>query len=189
MNAPMNFEKGAPSGSSRERLVMIGNGMAGCRAVEEILARDPGRFDVTIFGAEPRVNYNRIMLSPVLAGEKTFDEIVINTQEWYDDNRITLVSGDKVDSIDREHKRVVAASGRIEPYDKLLIATGSDPFIIPVPGKDLDGVVTFRDLDDVDKMVAAAGKGGREIDGGGRFPDAAFLRENGENLHATLLHV
>ena len=159
MNAPMSFEQGLPPGATRERLVVIGNGMAGCRAVEEILARDPARFDVTIFGAEPRVNYNRIMLSPVLAGEKTFDEIVINPASWYADNAITLVSGDPVVTIDRKAQVVVAESGRAEPYDRLLVATGSDPFIIPVPGHDLPGVVTFRDLDDVEKMLAAAERG------------------------------
>jgi len=160
VNAPAKFEA-----VPRERLVVIGNGMAGCRAVEELLAREPGKFEITIFGAEPRVNYNRIMLSPVLAGEKSFEEIVINGQDWYADNGITLISGDAVTQIDRELKSVIAASGRIEPYDRLLIATGSDPFVIPVPGKDLPGVVTFRDLDDVDKMLAAAEAG--QAHGGG----------------------
>ncbi|RXZ65547.1 nitrite reductase large subunit NirB [Pelagerythrobacter rhizovicinus] len=157
MNAPTSFDQAQ---RRRERLVVIGNGMAGCRAVEEILARDAKRYAITIFGAEPRVNYNRIMLSPVLAGEKSFDEIVLNTAEWYAENGIELVSGDPVDHIDRERQTVVARSGRVESYDKLLIATGSDPFIIPVPGRDLPGVVTFRDLDDVDKMLAAAEQGG-----------------------------
>ena len=164
MNAPTTFDSAGPV---REKLVVIGNGMAGCRAVEEILERDPERYSITIFGAEPRVNYNRIMLSPVLAGEKTFDEIVINTAEWYAENGIELVSGDPVDHIDRERQTVVARSGRVEPYDKLLIATGSDPFIIPVPGRDLPGVVTFRDLDDVDKMLAAAEQGGNAVVIGG----------------------
>ncbi|WP_324739880.1 nitrite reductase large subunit NirB [Tsuneonella sp. CC-YZS046] len=164
MNAPASFDEAA---TTRERLVVIGNGMAGCRAVEEILARDPSRFDITIFGAEPRVNYNRIMLSPVLAGEKRFEEIVINPQGWYDDNGITLVSGDPVEHIDRENRSVVSHSGRVEPYDRLLIATGSDPFIIPVPGSNLPGVVTFRDLDDVDKMLAAADRGGNAVVIGG----------------------
>ncbi|RVQ65763.1 NAD(P)/FAD-dependent oxidoreductase [Croceicoccus ponticola] len=161
MNVTVAQEKGEASATpaKRRRLVVIGNGMAGCRAVEEILARDSTRFDVTIFGAEPRVNYNRIMLSPVLAGEKSFEEIVINGQDWYDDNGIALVSGDPVTGIDRKNRKVVTRGGRIEGYDTLLIATGSDPFIIPIPGKDLDGVVTFRDLDDVDKMLAAAEKG------------------------------
>ncbi|MFM5923314.1 MAG: FAD-dependent oxidoreductase, partial [Novosphingobium sp.] len=130
MNAPATFK--LPPDGRAERLVVIGNGMAGCRAVEEILARDPGRYAVTIFGAEPRVNYNRIMLSPVLAGEKSFDEIVINDAAWYADNAITLVSGDPVAAIDRANQTVIARSGRVEPYDRLLIATGSDPFIIPV---------------------------------------------------------
>ncbi len=167
MNAPANFKQSGPGGSSAERLVVIGNGMAGCRAVEEILARDPGRYAITIFGAEPRVNYNRIMLSPVLAGEKSFEDIVINAPGWYADNGITLISGDPVISIDRATQTVVAKSGRVEPYDRLLIATGSDPFIIPVPGAHLKGVVTFRDLDDVERMLAAAGKGGSAVVIGG----------------------
>jgi len=150
-----------------ERLVVIGNGMAGCRAVEEILARDPARFSITIFGAEPRVNYNRIMLSPVLAGEKSFDEIVINSADWYAANGIELIAGDPIIHIDREHHQVVSRSGRIESYDRLLLATGSDPFVIPVPGKDLPGVVTFRDLDDVDRMLAAAERGGNAVVIGG----------------------
>ncbi|ABD27403.1 assimilatory nitrite reductase (NAD(P)H) large subunit precursor [Novosphingobium aromaticivorans DSM 12444] len=167
MNAPTSFSQKDQPAQARERLVVIGNGMAGCRAVEEILARDPARFDVTIFGAEPRVNYNRIMLSPVLAGEKAFDDIVINDASWYADNGITLVSGDPVVSIDRETQTVVARSGRVEPYDRLLIATGSDPFIIPVPGHDLPGVVTFRDLDDVERMLAASERGGSAVVIGG----------------------
>jgi nitrite reductase (NADH) large subunit len=152
---------------AKERLVVIGNGMAGCRAVEEILSLEPGRWAITIFGAEPRVNYNRIMLSPVLAGEKSFDEIVINTAQWYADNGITLVSGDPVVHIDRAAQQVVSRGGRIESYDRLLIATGSDPFVIPVPGKDLPGVVTFRDLDDVETMLAAAQTSSRAVVIGG----------------------
>ncbi len=155
MNAQTGFKSGAKLGG-RERLVVIGNGMAGCRAVEEILALQPDRYAVTIFGAEPRVNYNRIMLSPVLAGEKTFDEIVINSEDWYSANAIKLISGDPVVHIDRKAQQVVSRGGVIESYDKLLIATGSDPFVIPVPGKDLPGVVTFRDFDDVETMLKAA---------------------------------
>ena len=132
-----------PADDVREHLVVVGNGMAGCRAVEELLARDAGRYRVTIFGAEPYVNYNRIMLSPVLAGEKTFEQIVINDRAWYDDNSIELIAGDPVASIDRDAKCVTAQSGRTVHYDKLLIATGSDPFIIPVPGKDLPGVAAL----------------------------------------------
>jgi len=187
MNAPMTFDSARPA---REKLVVIGNGMAGCRAVEEILERDRERFDVVIFGAEPRVNYNRIMLSPILAGEKTFDEIVLNTAEWYAENDIELVSGDPVDHIDRERKTVVSRSGRVEPYDKLLIATGSDPFIIPVPGRDLPGVVTFRDLDDVDKMLAAAAQGGNAVViGGGLLGLEAAHGLSLRGMNVTVIHL
>ncbi|GGZ05817.1 nitrite reductase large subunit NirB [Novosphingobium colocasiae] len=194
MNAPSKIEAGdAPgpqSGPPRERLVVVGNGMAGCRAVEEILARDPGRYDVVIFGAEPRVNYDRIMLSPVLAGDKSFEQIVINPQGWYDDNGITLVSGDRVVEIDRTTQTVIAASGRAEPYDRLLIATGSDPFIIPVPGKDLEGVVTFRDLDDVGKMLAAAERGGSAVViGGGLLGLEAAHGLNLRGMKVTVIHL
>ncbi|MBT2134971.1 nitrite reductase large subunit NirB [Croceibacterium sp. LX-88] len=187
MNAPTSFDKAS---ALREKLVVIGNGMAGCRAVEEILARDPERFDITIFGAEPRVNYNRIMLSPVLAGEKTFEEIVLNTADWYAQNAIELVSGDPVDHIDRTRQTVVSRSGRVEPYDKLLIATGSDPFIIPVPGRDLPGVVTFRDLDDVDKMLAAAGQGGNAVViGGGLLGLEAAHGLSLRGMKVTVIHL
>ncbi|HEX7822682.1 MAG TPA: nitrite reductase large subunit NirB [Sphingobium sp.] len=146
--------------SQKPHLIVVGNGMAGCRAVEEILARDPARFRITIFGSEPRVNYNRIMLSPLLAGEKSFEDIVINGEQWYADNDITLIAGDPVVAIDRAQQTVTGASGRTESYDRLLLATGSDPFIIPVPGKDLPGVITFRDMDDVGKMLEAANRVG-----------------------------
>ena len=189
MNAVTDFERTMPV-AGKERLVVIGNGMAGCRAVEEILARDAGRFAVTIFGAEPRVNYNRIMLSPVLAGEKSFDEIVINQAEWYLDNRIELIAGDPVIHIDRELKQVVARSGRVESYDRLLIATGSDPFVIPVPGHNLAGVVTFRDLDDVDKMVAAAEGGGNAVViGGGLLGLEAAHGLALRGMNVTVLHL
>jgi nitrite reductase (NADH) large subunit len=180
---------------SRERLVVIGNGMAGCRAVEEILARDPARYSVTIFGAEPRVNYNRIMLSPVLAGEKTFDEIVINDAAWYADNAITLVAGDPVTAIDRASRTITARSGRTATYDRLLIATGSDPFIIPVPGRDLAGVVTFRDLDDVDRMLTAAdvgkaaGGGSAVVIGGGLLGLEAAHGLALRGMAVTVVHI
>jgi nitrite reductase (NADH) large subunit len=174
----------------RPHLVVIGNGMAGCRAVEELLARDPNRYRVTIFGAEPHVNYNRIMLSPVLAGEKTFDEIVINGRDWYDGNGIELVAGDSITGIDREAQTVTAASGRSVSYDKLLIATGSDPFIIPVPGKDLPGVISFRDMKDVDAMLAAADKGGDAVViGGGLLGLEAAHGLTLRGMKVTVLHL
>jgi nitrite reductase (NADH) large subunit len=174
----------------REHLVVIGNGMAGCRAVEEILARAPDRFRVTIFGAEPRVNYNRIMLSPVLAGEKSFDDIVINGADWYADNNIALLSGDPVTAIDREARTVTAQSGAVLPYDRLLIATGSDPFIIPVPGNTLPGVITFRDMDDVERMLEAAGRGGKAVViGGGLLGLEAAHGLSRRGMAVTVIHL
>jgi nitrite reductase (NADH) large subunit len=171
-------------------LVVVGNGMAGCRAVEELLARDAGRYRVSIFGAEPHVNYNRIMLSPVLAGEKTFDEIVINDHAWYADNRIELVAGDPVTGIDRAAKTVTVESGRTVFYDKLLIATGSDPFIIPVPGKDLPGVISFRDMRDVDHMLVAAEKGGDAVViGGGLLGLEAAHGLTLRGMKVTVIHL
>jgi nitrite reductase (NADH) large subunit len=190
VNAPMNIKDHPHDRPARERLVVIGNGMAGCRAVEEILARDPDRYAVTIFGAEPRVNYNRIMLSPVLAGEKTFDDIVINGPDWYADNGIVLVSGDPVVAIDRAARTVTTRGGQHAVYDRLLIATGSDPFIIPVPGKDLSGVVTFRDLDDVERMLIAAKDGGRAVViGGGLLGLEAAHGLSLRGMAVTVIHL
>ncbi|WP_375380445.1 nitrite reductase large subunit NirB [uncultured Sphingomonas sp.] len=175
--------------------LVVGNGMAGCRAVEELLERDPDRYRVTIFGAEPLVNYNRIMLSPVLAGEKTFDEIVINGVDWYARHGITLVSGDPVIAIDREAREVVTRGGVRSGYDKLLIATGSDPFIIPVPGKDLPGVISFRDMKDVEHMLGAAeraretGAGDAVVIGGGLLGLEAAHGLNLRGMKVTVLHL
>ncbi|MDB5702164.1 MAG: nitrite reductase large subunit, partial [Sphingomonadales bacterium] len=180
--ADMNTEK--------PHLVVIGNGMAGCRAVEEILARDPDRYRITIFGAEPHVNYNRIMLSPLLAGEKSFEDIVINDAAWYSDNLIELVSSDPVVAIDRARQTVNSRSGRAEHYDKLILATGSDPFIIPVPGHDLQGVVTFRDMDDVGAMLRAADAGGEAIViGGGLLGLEAAHGLTLRGMKVTVLHI
>lgn len=179
-----------PDNDTRDHLVVIGNGMAGCRAVEELLARDPARYRVTIFGAEPRVNYNRIMLSPVLAGEKCFDDIVINDAGWYADNGISLIAGDPVVAIDRAAKTVTTRGGATENYDRLLIATGSDPFIIPVPGKDLPGVIAFRDMDDVDTMLAAADAGGDAVViGGGLLGLEAAHGLSLRGMKVTVIHL
>ncbi len=174
----------------RERLVVIGNGMAGCRAVEEILKRDPGRYDIAMFGAEPRVNYNRIMLSPVLAGEKTFDDIIINGEEWYRDNGIKLHSGCKVTSVDTTRRTVFAEGGTTETYDKLILATGSDPVVLPLPGNTLQGVVAFRDIDDVDRMVAISGRGGNAVViGGGLLGLEAAYGLTRRGMNATVVHL
>ena len=140
----------------REKLVLIGNGMAGVRTLEELLKLAPDKYDITVFGEEPYGNYNRIMLSPVLAGEKTIDEIMINDLQWYEDNNIKLLSGKKVTTIDRLNRVVTADDGSTENYDRLLLATGSRPFMLPIPGSDLEGVISFRDIADVDTMLETA---------------------------------
>ncbi|WP_417832292.1 nitrite reductase large subunit NirB, partial [Terasakiella sp.] len=173
-----------------KKLVVIGNGMAGMRCVEEILKRDADQFEITVFGAEPYGNYNRIMLSPVLSGEKTFDEIVINSPEWYAENKITLHTDAEVTEIDRAAKVVKSANGIEAAYDKLLIATGSEPFIIPVPGKDLDGVISFRDMNDVNVMEEAISqyKNAVVIGGGLLGLEAAYgLQRRG--MKATVIHL
>ncbi|MHB1145328.1 MAG: nitrite reductase large subunit NirB [Thiobacillus sp.] len=138
------------------KLVMVGNGMAGVRTLEELLKLAPDLYDITVFGAEPHPNYNRILLSPVLAGEQTVDDIVLNPLDWYADNGITLHTGRKVVKIDRSARYVEAEDGTRAEYDRLLLATGSNPFILPVPGADLDGVISFRDIADVDAMIRAS---------------------------------
>ncbi len=140
----------------KEKLVLVGNGMAGIRTVEELLALAPEKYDITVFGAEPYPNYNRILLSPVLCGEKRFEDIVLNDDAWYAGHGITLHKGKKVVEIDRHKRQVKAEDGTTAAYDRLLLATGSNPFLLPVPGKDLPGVVAFRDLWDVEVMLTAA---------------------------------
>ncbi|MCW9048471.1 MAG: nitrite reductase large subunit NirB [Gammaproteobacteria bacterium] len=137
----------------KEKLVVIGNGMAGMRTVEELLEIAPDKYEITVFGAENYGNYNRILLSPVLCGEKTIDEIMLNDEQWYEDNNVTLHKGVKVTYVDRKSCTVTADNGTTQTYDRLLISTGSDPFIIPVPGHDLPGVIGFRDIKDVDAMI------------------------------------
>jgi nitrite reductase (NADH) large subunit len=144
------------------KLVMVGNGMAGVRTLEELRKIAPDMYDITVFGAEPHPNYNRILLSPVLAGEMTIQDIILNDLQWYADNGITLHLGSKVTTIDRTKRSVLAAGKDGQPisvdYDRLLIATGSTPFILPIPGKDLPGVIAYRDIKDTDEMIDAAAK-------------------------------
>ncbi len=140
----------------KQRLVVIGNGMAGMRTVEELLSAAPEKYDITVFGAEPYGNYNRIMLSSVLCGEKTIEDIVINDRQWYADNGIRLHAGNNkaVVKIDRVARRVYAQDGTSAAYDRLLIASGSKPVVPAIPGNDLEGVISFRDIFDVNRMLA-----------------------------------
>ncbi|MFH2212513.1 MAG: nitrite reductase large subunit NirB [Pseudomonadota bacterium] len=140
------------------KLVMVGNGMAGVRTLEEVLKLTPGLYDITVFGAEPHANYNRILLSPVLAGEQTIQDIMLNDVDWYKQNGITLHLNKKINKIDRKKRVVYAEDGTFAEYDRLILATGSTPFILPVPGNDLSGVIGFRDIHDVDAMIDASRK-------------------------------
>lgn len=149
------------------KLVVVGNGMAGIRTLEELLKLDPDLYDITVFGSEPYTNYNRILLSPVLTGEQTIQDIILNDKSWYEENGITLHLNCTVTQINRARKEVIADDGTVAKYDRLLLATGSNPFILPVPGKDLKGVITFRDIRDVNLMIDAASKFKRAVVIGG----------------------
>ncbi|HUO54346.1 MAG TPA: nitrite reductase large subunit NirB [Rhodoblastus sp.] len=172
-----------------KKLVVIGAGMASGRALEHLFEADPTAYEVTLFNAEPRGNYNRIMLSPVLSGEKSFEEIVTHDDAWYAARKVTCRFGERVAAIDTAKKIVVGEKGEVA-YDKLLIATGSAPFIIPVPGKDLPGVVAYRDLEDTNAMIAAAQPGARAVVIGGGLlglEAAAGLRLRG--MEVTVIHL
>jgi nitrite reductase (NADH) large subunit len=173
-----------------KKLVIIGNGMAPGRMLDELFEKAPGLYDVTIFNAEPRVNYDRIMLSPVLSGEKAYEDIIIHSDDWYAAHGATLHKGAKVARIDREAKTVTAENGVTASYDKLVIATGSSPFIIPVPGHDLPGVLAYRDLDDVSKMLDIAARKGRAVViGGGLLGLEAAYGLKRQGMEVTVIHL
>jgi NAD(P)H-dependent nitrite reductase small subunit len=173
----------------RQRLVMIGNGMAGMRVIEELLRIAPERYDITVFGAEPHGNYNRILLSPVLAGEKTVAEIMLHTPEWYAEAGITLHLGEPVTAIDRRKRIVRSAAGREVGYDRLLIATGSRGNRLPIPGAALPGVIAFRDLQDVNLMHAAAEAGqSAVVIGGGLLGLEAAAGLRAQGMAVTVVH-
>jgi nitrite reductase (NADH) large subunit len=184
-----NDESGA-NHDMTEKLVIIGNGMAPGRMLEHLFEQAPGRYQITIFNAEPRVNYDRIMLSPVLSGEKSFEEIVIHSDGWYIRNGVTLYKGHKIVAVERAAKTVTSDHGVTAPYDKLVIATGSVPFIIPVPGNNLPGVLTYRDLDDVNDMLLAAQPHAKAVViGGGLLGLEAAAGLNAQGMDVTVLHV
>ncbi|MBV1904115.1 MAG: FAD-dependent oxidoreductase, partial [Marinosulfonomonas sp.] len=173
-----------------QKLVIIGAGMASGRMLEELFERAPNAYDVTLFGAEPRGNYNRIMLSPVLAGEKTYEEIITHDADWYRAHNVNCRFGETVVKIDRKRKQLTS-SGGVTEYDKLVIATGSASFFIPVAGNDLPGVIGFRDLSDVEAMLdAAKSPGGRAVViGGGLLGLEAAAALNEQGMNVTVLHL
>jgi nitrite reductase (NADH) large subunit len=143
---------------AKQKLVVVGNGMAGIRTLEELLKLTPDLYEITVFGAEPYPNYNRILLSPVLTGEQSLRDIVLNDEDWYARHGIRLLLNRKVVGVNRARRTVLADDGSETPYDRLLLATGSNPFILPVPGRELDGVVAFRDIRDVNRMIEASAR-------------------------------
>jgi nitrite reductase (NADH) large subunit len=172
------------------KLVMVGNGMAGVRTLEELLKIAPDLYDITVFGAEPHPNYNRILLTPVLAGEQTLDEIILNPLDWYRENGITLHAGKKVTQIDRVKRVVHAEDGTTAAYDRLLLATGSKPFILPVPGKELDGVLAYRDIADTEAMIDAATKHQHAVViGGGLLGLEAANGLSKRGMQVTVVHL
>lgn len=174
----------------KEKLVLIGNGMAGVRTLEELLKVAPDKYEITVFGSEPYGNYNRILLSPVLAGEKTVAEIMLNDMQWYADNGITLHCGKEVVEIDRAKRKVIADDGASADYDRLLLATGSNPFVVPVPGHQLPGVVTFRDIHDVQLMMDASKQSRHAVViGGGLLGLEAANGLIRQGMNVTVVHI
>jgi len=180
-----------PQTLRRTRLVVAGNGMAGMRTVEELLKLGVAdRFSITVFGAEPRGNYNRILLSPVLAGESQADDIMLHRPGWYTKRGIKLHAGDAIVAIDRKRRQVTSRKGVVAEYDRLLIATGSDPIMLPLPGRELPGVLTFRDLDDVHRMLEASDNGRRAVViGGGLLGLEAAHGLSLRGMHVTVVHL
>lgn len=169
----------------KEKLLIVGNGMAPGRMLEHLLEADAERYDITVFNAEPRVNYNRLMLSPVLSGDKTYEDIITHDEAWYQTNNINLLRGTRIEKIDTQTQQVFTHSGDPYHYDKLVIATGSNPIMIPLPGHTLPGVRVYRDLDDVEHMLSVAQKGGRAVVIGGGLlglEAAAGLKEQGMDV-------
>jgi nitrite reductase (NADH) large subunit len=178
------------SGHRRARLVVVGNGMAGMRTVEELLMRAPDRFDITVIGAEPQPNYNRVLLSSVLAGDKTPEEIVINARGWYVERCIRLLTGTAAAAIDRDARRIVLADGTAVPYEVLLLATGSKPLAPPIPGIGLPNVRAFRDMADVEAMIAAARSERRAVViGGGLLGLEAAWGLKRRGMSVALVHL
>ncbi|MCP4596576.1 FAD-dependent oxidoreductase [Neptuniibacter sp.] len=173
----------------KKHLVIIGNGMATGRLLQQLNERAAGQFDITVFGEEPGGSYNRVLLSPLLGGEMGLDKVITLTTDWYAENNVTLHSQDPVEVIDRENKRVISQSGVSIDYDMLVVATGSRPSAVPVPGSDLKGVMSFRTLKDVEIMQQLAEEKKHAVVIGGGFlglEAAEGLRLLG--MDVTLLH-
>jgi NAD(P)H-dependent nitrite reductase small subunit len=186
----LRAEPQRPHRTRKRRLVVIGNGMAGMRTVEELLAIAPDAYEIEVFGAEPHGNYNRMLLSPVLSGEKKINDIMLHPLEWYREHGVTLHTADPVIEIDRIRRRVRSRCGIETSYDRLLLATGSSPIVLPVHGNTLPGVVTFRDMQDVDTMLAVARTPGKAVViGGGLLGLEAANGLRCRGMDVTVVHI
>ena len=172
-----------------QKLVIIGAGMASGRVLEHLTEQAPEAYDITLFNAEPRGNYNRIMLSPVLSGEKTYDEIVTHNDDWYAQAGVTCRFGEKITAIDRKAKTVTAENGDVLAYDKLVFGTGSNPFMIPLPGHDLEGVIAYRDLEDTQRMMAMGPDNKVVVIGGGLLGLEAAAGMAARGVDVTVVHI
>ena len=173
----------------KKKLIVVGAGMASGRVLERLLEAEPDGWDVTLFNAEPRGNYDRIMLSPVLAGDKAYADIVIHDAAWYEARGVTCRFGERVAEVDRGARTVTAPDGTVLAYDKLLIATGSDPFMIPLPGADLDGVIAYRDLEDTERMMGLAPGSRAVVIGGGLLGLEAAAGMAARGVDVTVVHL
>lgn len=172
------------------KLVLVGNGLAGMRCLEDLLDMAPERYEITVIGEEPWGNYNRIMLSPVLSGDKTIDDIMLHPLAWYSDKGIRFIAGDPAVKIDRARKKIYTEKGEVVDYDRLILATGSKPFIPSIAGTELTGVISFRDIYDVNTMLDyCKNKKNAVVIGGGLLGlEAAYgLKQRGMNV--TVLHL
>ncbi|RYM06550.1 hypothetical protein EWH99_02855 [Sporolactobacillus sp. THM7-7] len=173
----------------KKKLVLIGNGMAGVACIEHILKLSKENFQITIFGAETYPNYNRIQLSQVLSGNADLEEIILNHWDWYRKNHITLHTGHPVTYIDTQNQSVSTDEGLTEKYDQLIVATGSRPFILPIPGTDKKGVVTYRDISDCQKLISASQTCKKAVViGGGLLGLEAAKGLLQRSMHVTVIH-
>lgn len=185
-NAPLS----ARGTGCRRRLVVVGNGMAAVRAIEELLELDPQAYHIEVFGAEPHGGYNRVLLSPLLAGDKRLQDILTHTPDWYSERGIVMHCADPIVHIDRRQRRVRSQKGIEAAYDRLLIATGSRPVLLSVPGRELPGVIAFRDLNDVEIMLKASQEHRRAVViGGGLLGLEAANGLCARGMDVTVIHL
>ena len=177
-------------GLRRERLVVVGNGMAGLRFLEELVRRAPGRFDVTVVGAEPDPAYNRVLLSSLLAGDIGVGDVELKPREWYAEHGVALVTGQPACALDAARRTVTLGNGEVLGFDRLVLATGSDAIRLPLPGRDLAGVMTFRSLADIAGLEQAASEGlPAVVIGGGLLGIEAAYGLARRGVPVTLVHL